>query len=176
MTVTVRPARDEDLDRVAYLVAHAYLTDGLIEEGHPYLGELRDASHRADQATVLVAVAVEDGTVLGTVTLAVAGSTYAEIARPGEVEIRMLAVDPVARGRGVGEALVRAAAEHGPTRGAEAVVLTTMRAMHTAQRMYSRLGFERVPERDWSVEGTELLVYRVAADALGGGPPQSVGG
>ena len=113
---------------------------------------------------------------LGTVTLAAAGSPYAEIARPGEVEIRMLAVDPAARGRGVGEALVRAAAGHGPVDGAEAVVLTTMRAMRTAQRMYARLGFERVPERDWSINGTGLLVYRIAADLLRPASTQAAGG
>ena len=168
MSVTLRPAVEDDLDRVGHLVAHAYLADGLIHEQHPYLAELRDAAHRADQATVLVAV--DEGAVVGTVTLAVAGSPYAEIAEPGEAEIRMLAVDPSARGRGLGEALVRAAAQHGLSHGLEAVILTTMPAMAAAQRMYARLGFERVPERDWSVEGQELLVYRVAALDLGDGP------
>lgn len=167
MSVTLRPAVEEDLDRVGHLVVHAYLADGLIHEDSPYLAELRDAAHRADQATVLVAI--DDGAVVGTVTLAVAGSPYAEIARPGEAEIRMLAVEAGARGRGLGEALVRAAAQHGLSHGLEAVVLTTMPAMVAAQRMYARLGFERVPERDWSVPGQELLVYRVAARGLGQG-------
>lgn len=165
MSVTLRMVTEEDFDRVGHLVAHAYLADGLIHEDSPYLTELRDAAHRADQATVLVAV--DDGEVVGTVTLAVAGSPYAEIAQPGEAEIRMLAVEAGARGRGLGEALVRAAAEHGLSHGLEAVVLTTMPAMVAARRMYVRLGFERVPERDWSVPGQELLVYRVAARGLG---------
>jgi ribosomal protein S18 acetylase RimI-like enzyme len=164
MAVRLRPAREADLERVGELVAQAYLADGLLSEHDDYVRELRDAAHRADEATVLVAD--DDGEVLGTVTVAVAGSAYAEIAQEGEAEIRMLAVDPVARGRGVGELLVRAAVHSGLTGGAQAVVLSTMPAMDAAQRMYERLGFERAADRDWPIVGQTMIVYRTVVPLL----------
>jgi hypothetical protein len=40
------------------------------------------------------------------------------------------------------------------------VVLSTERRMTAAHRLYARLGFRRLPERDWSpTPGVDLLVY-----------------
>ncbi|NLE70985.1 MAG: GNAT family N-acetyltransferase [Actinomycetales bacterium] len=158
MTVTVRVAEPDDLERVGELTAQAYLTDALVDPDHWYVGELRDAARRAREATVLVAV--DGDRVVGTITLAPAGSPYAEIAQQGEMELRMLAVDPAARGRGVGERLMRAAIERGLGWGAHAVVLSTMPEMRAAQRVYDRMGLRRAPERDWTGEsGITFLTY-----------------
>lgn len=161
MTVRVRMAETADLERVGELTAQAYLADELIAPDHEYVAELRDAVRRHDHATVLVAVERADGEerVLGTITLATADSPYAEIAEPDELELRMLAVDPGARRRGVGELLMRAALERGLGWGAQRVVLSTMITMETAQRMYDRLGLRREPGRDWHVEGHTMHVY-----------------
>jgi hypothetical protein len=44
-------------------------------------------------------------------------------------------------------------------------VLSTQVRMTPAHRLYEGLGFERLPERDWSpVEGVELLCYRRTLD------------
>lgn len=48
-----------------------------------------------------------------------------------------------ARGRGIGEALTRAAIEHARTAGARAVNLTSHPRREAANRLYQRLGFER---------------------------------
>ncbi|MBB2921133.1 GNAT family N-acetyltransferase [Cellulomonas cellasea] len=103
--------------------------------------------------------AAPDGVVVGTVTLAPAGTSYAEVAEPGEAEIRMLAVAPEARRRGVAEALVRAALDHAVTSGHRRVVLSTFDAMRSAQRLYRRLGFVPVPARDWQHEGVHVRVH-----------------
>ena len=161
----VRPARGGELDRIGELVADAYLADGLLPADHPYVDELRAAAHRAEHSTLLVAV--DGGQLLGTVTIADAGSAYAEIARAGEVEFRMLAVAPLARGRGAGRALVRAVLDHARTHGADAVTLTTLEEMRTAQRIYESLGFRRAPDRDWAVGARPMLVY--TADLRAGG-------
>jgi ribosomal protein S18 acetylase RimI-like enzyme len=74
----------------------------------------------------------------------------AQLAGPGEAEIRMLAVDPGAQGRGVGSALAVACVERARTEeGTKRVVLCSQQAMTTAHRLYARLGFERAPELDW---------------------------
>lgn len=158
MTVHVRVAEPEDFEAVGRLTADAYLADELIDPGHAYVDELRDAGRRAHEATVLVAT--DGDRLLGSITLAPAGSPLAEIAGPDEFELRMLAVDPTARGRGVGELLMRAAIERAMGWGAHAVVLTTMPEMLTAQRLYDRMGLRRTPERDWTGEsGRTFLTY-----------------
>ena len=96
-------------------------------------------------------------------TFVLPGTPYAELSGPGEAEFRMLAVDPAAQGRGVGETLVRAcvarAADSAARRGGD---LRTGRHGRAAQRLYARLGFVRMPERDWSpVPGVELLGLRL---------------
>jgi len=82
----------------------AYVSAGHLSAEADYVTELRDAAHRAATATLLVA-ADDDGTLLGTVTYCAPGSAMAEVARDGEAEFRMLAVDPSAQGRGVGALL-----------------------------------------------------------------------
>ena len=139
------------------LTAAAYVRDGILDADHWYAAELRDAAGRAAEAELLVAV--EQDRVVGTITRAPYGTPWAEIAGPGEHELRMLAVDPVARGRGVAEALVRDAIRRAGADGAAAVVLTTVSTMTAAQRLYARLGMARVPERDWTVEAGAALVY-----------------
>jgi ribosomal protein S18 acetylase RimI-like enzyme len=90
----------------------------------------------------------------------------ADIARPSEAEIRMLAVAHEARGRGAGEALVRACVDRArATDGCVRVVLSTQRTMHSAHRIYERLGFVRTPERDLSpvpeLADITLLTYEL---------------
>jgi ribosomal protein S18 acetylase RimI-like enzyme len=151
MDITIRRATPDEYATLGEITAQAYLGDGLLDfgENDDYFDELRDVAKRAAAAEVLVAVA--DGRVLGGVTFVPAGGLMADIARAGEAEIRMLAVAPEARGRGVGEALVRACLEQArAVEGCVRLVLSTQRAMHTAHRIYERLGFTRTPERDWN--------------------------
>ncbi|WP_156725988.1 GNAT family N-acetyltransferase [Streptomyces apocyni] len=169
MDFTIRPARAKEYEALGDLTAQAYLQDGHLDFGadDPYLDRLRDVASRAAKAEVLVAVDGHgpDGTAppLGTVTFAVAGTPLAEIARPGEAEFRMLAVDPAARGRGVGEALVRACLERARAAGCTGITLSTQRSMHAAHRVYERLGFVRTPDRDWEpVPGlVSLITYEL---------------
>lgn len=66
---------------------------------------LDDVKHRTEHAQVWVA---EDaGTVVAAVTLTFPGRPYSQIARDGELEFRMLAVDPAHQGDGGRRAVVR---------------------------------------------------------------------
>lgn len=150
MDITVRTARPEEYAEAGELVARAYLDGGLLDLGDsdPYLKTLRDAAGRAAHTDLLVA---EDhaGALLGTVTFVGEAGAYAERAREGEGELRMLGVRESARGRGVGEALVRACMARARALGLSGLVLSTQPAMHAAHRLYERLGFVRTPDRDW---------------------------
>ncbi|MEU6087987.1 GNAT family N-acetyltransferase [Streptomyces sp. NPDC047085] len=166
MDMHIRLAEPGEYAALGEITAQAYLQDGLLDFGESdwYLGELRDVAKRAAAADVLVAV--RSGVLLGGVTFVPSGGPMADIARPGEAEIRMLAVGHAARGQGAGEALVRACVDRArATAGCTAVVLSTQRTMHTAHRIYERLGFVRVPERDWNpipeLDDITLLTYEL---------------
>ncbi|MFD6395393.1 GNAT family N-acetyltransferase [Nocardia sp. NPDC060249] len=157
----IRPAHPDEYDAVAALTVEVYVGDGYVPDGDDYVRELADVAHRAAEAEVLVAV--HDGEVVGSLTVAKPGTRYAEIAQPGELEFRMLAVSKRARGLGAGTALVRAVVDEARSGGFDAVALTTMFSMVDAHRIYERLGFVGVPERDWATrDGLQLFVMRLA--------------
>lgn len=63
--------------------------------------------------------------------------------------IEDVVVDESARGRGVGEALCRAALERARQAGAVTVDLTSRPGREAANRLYQRLGFERRQTNVW---------------------------
>ena len=78
----------------------------------------------------------------------------------GWPEVRLLAVAPAVRRRGVGTALMEECQQHAQRMGATVLGLHTMDMMQAAIRMYERMGFVRTPERDFSpVEGVLVKGY-----------------
>ncbi|RZQ64521.1 GNAT family N-acetyltransferase [Amycolatopsis suaedae] len=159
--VTVRKALPEEIAEVGRITEAAYQADGLLDDDPTYAAHLADAAPRAAEADLLVAVD-GDGRVLGSVTVMWRGGRFTEIAREGELEFRMLSVAPEARGRGVGETLARAVLAHARQEGYERVVMSSRVEMTTAHRLYQRLGFRRLPERDWQPKpGIQLLAFEL---------------
>lgn len=159
--VTIRPARDEELAAVGELTVESYRANGYLEGGGPYALKLADAAPRAREAELLVAVD-SSGALLGTVTIAPPGSPWSQVAAADELEFRMLAVAPEARGRGVGEALTRRAIDRATELRLRAVTLSSSVEMAAAHRIYERLGFYRTPEQDWQPNPeVTLLTYRL---------------
>jgi GNAT superfamily N-acetyltransferase len=77
-------------------------------------------------------------------------------------EVRLLAVDPRARGQGVGSALMAECARRALGAGARMLCLHTMDIMDVAVRLYERLGYVRAPELDFSpVPGMVVKGYRL---------------
>jgi ribosomal protein S18 acetylase RimI-like enzyme len=156
----VREARPADFDAVARVTVDAYDADGQLDGETGYETVLADVASRAEAGTLLVAVD-ETGQILGGVTFVLPGSPFAQLAGLDEAEFRMLAVDPAAQGRGVGEALVRECLRRAAAHGCSAVIISTRSFATSAQRLYQRLGFSRAPERDWSpMPGVDLLALR----------------
>jgi ribosomal protein S18 acetylase RimI-like enzyme len=158
----VRPAQPAEFAAIARLTVAAYQADGQLDAGHGYGQTLADVAGRAVDGELLVALDPDTDEVVGSVLFVLPGARYAELSTPGEAEFRMLAVDPAAQGRGVGEALARACVARAVELGVNAVVICTRSFAVTAQRLYARLGFERFPERDWTPDlGVELLALRL---------------
>lgn len=145
--ITVDAVRPEDYERVGEIGVAAFAAD--LDLSEEYAAVLRRVEDRAAETVVLVARAGRE--VLGSVTLAGPGSEYAYLARGDEVEVRMLTVDPATRGRGVGEALMRAAAEWVREQGYPALVLSVVSdgGPRVPHRLYERVGFVRDRSRDY---------------------------
>jgi GNAT superfamily N-acetyltransferase len=168
--MAIREVRDDEVEAAGELVVTVYR--GI--EGSPpveepgYGAELRDVGRRAREAVVLVAE--EGGRLLGCVTYVPdERSPFAEELRPGEAGIRMLAVDPAGRRRGVGRGLVSACVERAQAGGRQGLFLHSGRWMGPAHRLYASMGFRRVPGRDWEpVPGIALLAFALDLGKGGG--------
>lgn len=159
--LVVRPVQRHEHGALGELTVAVYRRV-LASELTDYAPVLRDVAGRlAAACEVLV---TDDGDrLLGGVTYVPAPGPYAPLAAAGEAELRMLVVDPAAQGRGVGAALVQACIERARRSGKHALVLGTMPEMAAARRLYARLGFVPVPERDDRVPGGRpLLCYSLA--------------
>ena len=161
--IIVRPAVPADYEAIARITRDSYLAAGYFDSAeHPYMKQIQDVARRAAQATIWVAA--RDKRIVGSVTLAVAGEPYADIALDDELEFRMLVVDPAVQRSGAGRAMVEAIIAHARSLdGIHGVALTTGGTWESAHGLYRKTGFRRVPERDWFVPDTDikLLVYRL---------------
>jgi len=157
LVLTIERAVPADFPRIAELTVGVYEGEDLVSP--EYVPQLADVAGRADRADLLVA-RDPGGRIVGSVALVLAGD-FGEVTRsPDEAAFRMLAVDAGARGQGVGEALVRTCLDRAREAGRARMVLSTARSMTAAHRLYERLGFRRLPERDWAPRpGIDLWVY-----------------
>lgn len=155
----VRQAASEDFERLGQICEAAYRAVPGDELTDDYAAVLRDVAGRAQHDIVLAAY--DDGTPLGCVTyVSDLDSPSAEVMLEGEAGMRMLAVDPAAWGRGIGVALTEACVALARADGKRRMVLSSTVHMTTAHRMYTKLGFRRMPELDWDpVPGVHLLVF-----------------
>ena len=139
MNLHITPCEPADCDTIDRLTALAYAPSGLAPDD-PYFIEILNVAQRAQQALVLVAR--ENGVPVGTLTCALHGSSWQEIARAHEAELRILAVAPEAQRQGIGSALVRAGMEHARRAGCTALVLSSAAWMHAGHRKLRSLGID----------------------------------
>jgi GNAT superfamily N-acetyltransferase len=167
--MTIREARPDDRDAIQVLTLAAY------GEYAPRMPRYWDGYRRnilstlAEPAPATQLVAEEDGALLGTVLLYPTGIVLPG-ADPGQPkrswpEVRLLAVAPAARGRGVGAALMQECVRRARAWGAPALALHTTPMMAAAVRLYERLGFAPAHELDLEVApGLIVSGYRLDLD------------
>ena len=151
----------DDLDAFGRMVLSSYHALA----GHPpdadYDDELADVAGRVRDGIVLGAF--DRGVPVGCVTYVNdPSSPHAERLDDDEASFRMLAVASDAQGRGVGSTLVTSCLGLARANGRSAVFIHSGAWMATAHRLYGRLGFARIPERDWPFTelGFTLLGFR----------------
>jgi len=81
----------------------------------------------------------QDGRILGG-----AGVAPLDGAEPGICELRKMYFLPEARGRGLGERMIRACLDRARELGYRACYLETLTGMDAAQRLYARVGFRPI--------------------------------
>jgi predicted thioesterase/GNAT superfamily N-acetyltransferase len=140
----IREALPEELPAVGDLRVAAYVAGyGMATEEVGYAAVLRDAPGQAAQAQVLVAL--RQGELVGTVAIVQAGRPLAEVAQPGEVEFRFMAVAPHAWRQGIAQALMAAVIDRS---AGQTLVCSVIEGNDPAAGLYLSHGFIPVPARD----------------------------
>src|SRR5215472_3123732 len=155
--VQIRAARAEEFDQIGELRVAAYRADGFLSEASSYADTLRVLGM---DGTGEILAAVDDGHIVGTVTLVTWPNGGEVLSNPGEGEVRALAVAATARGRGIGRALLAAVMRRATIREVRELLLLTQPDMHAAQHLYAETGFQRLPHRDYEyAPGHRLLAF-----------------
>ena len=165
----VRRVRDDEMAEAGRVTAQAYRE--FVRPGEhlwaAYVDEIADVAARAPIALVLVAV--EGDRILGSATLELGERIDDDDPplEPDEAHLRMLGVEPRARGRGVARALMDACFAAARDAGRTRMTLHTTQRMTQAQAMYEAMGFTRLADRVFP-DGFVLLSYEKAIPPAAG--------
>jgi ribosomal protein S18 acetylase RimI-like enzyme len=162
--IILRDARAGELDTVAQVMAAAYAQyippnpRGVLLA---YRDDIRDVRSRLGESTLIVGE--EGGVIAGAVTYYPDASKETAGGWPaGWAGLRLLAVHPDARGRGIGRLLTEECIRRARAAGCPSIGLHTTELMAVARAMYERLGFARAPERDFSpIPEIRVMGYRL---------------
>ncbi len=169
---TVRDLRHDEAEALGRLLVDVYAAlDGFPTpaEQPGYYALLANVGRFAERpgARVLVAQMPDDGLAGGVVYFGDMAHYGAEVAATlrDTAGIRLLAVSPRHRGRGVGKALTLACIALARQAGYAQVVLHTTQAMQDAWQMYEALGFQRATELDFLQQGFPVSGFRLSLRA-----------
>lgn len=156
VAVEVREAQPEELDEAAEMIVAAYeeyrsqVPPGLWDG---YERSIRDLRSRLPESRLILAL--EDGKMAGAVT-------YYPPDEARHAHIRLLAVPPEFRGKGLARILMNECLRRARDEGSTAIGLHTTIMMAIARAMYERMGFVRDPEEDMAVApGVTVMAYRL---------------
>jgi len=170
----VRLALPHEFDEVAALSLRAYELDYEISE--EYRASILAVGDRAAEHQVWVAADAATGALLGSVATPRRGRTISPLA---QYDFRLLAVDPSARGRGVGARLTRHVIELARLRGLDRVVMNSGPQMVGAHALYEKLGFTRLVDREREIidggRTFRLLAFTIDVNAAAGDGPDELG-
>jgi len=154
----IRDYREEDAPVLASLVQAAYrhLRQHYTDWPAMAAGLARMPQMRAGGGEILVA---EDaGRIAGAVVYSPAHAPKPDYFDPAWPVIRMLAVAPDCRGRGIGRALTEACLGRARRDGARAIALHTSPVMHIALALYERMGFVKIRDIP-TIHGAPYAIY-----------------
>lgn len=144
--ITVREALPEEYEDVGRLTVDAYreYEEGFGQFWGVYAAELADVAGRARDAKIIVAE--QDSQLVGAVAYYPPAERQGGDFQSDWGLIRVLAVHPDHRGKGIGKFLTEECIRRAKDEGAAAVGLNTTQLMTVAKGMYERMGFEMLEE------------------------------
>jgi ribosomal protein S18 acetylase RimI-like enzyme len=151
----VSRARSEDAVAVAALWTSAYSDDPRGGRRASYAAQDFQSAAKAGE----VLVARDEGALAGVVAIYLAGARGGMIATVGEAELSRLAVAERFRRRGIGRILVESCVQIAIEHSATALVLWSRPHQVEAHRLYSSLGFRRVPDCETEDPDGRRLVF-----------------
>ncbi|WP_404900426.1 GNAT family N-acetyltransferase [Priestia filamentosa] len=163
----IREALDNEKEMIREQRAKAYEEHAQIIPGGHWNALRKAISSDADeQIHVEHLVAELDGEIVGSVALFPAKTDAYDglVDMLDYPEIRMLAVTPHSRGKGVAELLIKECILRAKINGSKYIGLHTGDFMKTAMRLYERMGFIRVPQFDFQPADDGIIVkaYRLS--------------
>ncbi len=167
--IHIRDARPTDTDREAVreLTLRAYEEYAALMLPSHWAGYRENIIATLESAEPAGRIVAErDGVIVGSVLLYPAGrvlySPDGDVFTTSWPEVRLLAVDPAARGRGLGAALLGEAISRARRSGYRFLVLHTNDMMRAAIHLYEKVGFKRFPELDFAVDEDVIIkAYRL---------------
>ena len=168
-TFNIREARPDEFEALGQLMVEVYSRlEGFPdpEEQPAYYQTLARIGGftQNPETKLLVAVSIE-GDLLGGVVyfsdMRYYGSGGTAPQMTDASGVRLLAVDPKARGMGIGKALTQACIQMAKDRNQSRVLLHTTKAMQAAWAMYEKMGFQRFPDIDFSQEGLPVYGFQL---------------
>lgn len=147
--IVIRLAAEDDARAVA-----SVLRESFAEYERLYTREGFDATTPAATAVLRrieegpVWVALVDGIIVGSVSV---------VPKDEALYVRGMGIAPSARGRGIGELLLKRVESFASERGFRRLFLSTTPFLHRAIRLYERHGFERTGEGPDNLFGTLLF-------------------
>lgn len=149
-TATIRYMRRNEIKGVADLLLRAnaeHLETFPESMAVTYRTEMVDVAHRLTFTEVFVAELGD--AIVGAVTLLPDAQDDEHAWPPGGAVLRLLAVDPAARGQGIGANLTTTCVNRARETAVGFLGLHTAASMVAARRLYEQAGFERAPEHDF---------------------------
>ena len=148
-----------EASRVMLQAYEEYAADLPADMWEGYRRDIVDVWGRLEESELILARS--EGRIVGAVT-------YYPLRNSGQGEhanaagIRLLAVEPASRGKGIGRRLVLECIERTRARGVPSIVLHTTELMSVAAGMYERMGFVRLPKLDHHVRpGLTVKAYEL---------------
>src|SRR5258705_6915003 len=167
----IRNAMANEIEEIGKLNTHVYYQlEGFPKESeqpayYKMLSNIGDLTKRPE-TELLVAVPSDDriaGAVVYFSDMKFYGSGGIATKEQNAAGFRLLAVDPLTRGQGIGKLLVNECIRKTKDKKLYQVIIHTTMAMQTAWRMYENIGFKRSEDLDFmqgklSVYGFRLLL------------------
>ena len=167
--IQVRNAKPSEFAEIGQLMVKVY--SGL--EGFPkedeqpkYYNMLRNIGELTSlPGTELLVAVTPDGTIKGAVVyfsdMQYYGSGGSATREKNAGGFRLLAVGTDARGLGIGKLLTTACIEKAKSQNRKQVIIHTTKAMHTAWRMYEKIGFKRSEDLDFKQGDLPVYGFRL---------------